>query len=57
MSPADVQRVAQRLFDGRARVVVEVQPAAKAKPVTKRRAKGLQAVARSQPRSRRGELA
>jgi zinc protease len=28
MTPDDVQRVARRLFDGRARVVVEVQPAA-----------------------------
>lgn len=57
MSPADVQRVAQRLFDGRARVVVEVQPAVKTKAPGKAKAKRAQAAARSTSRAHGGELA
>ncbi|MBK6575825.1 MAG: insulinase family protein [Sandaracinaceae bacterium] len=57
MRPEDVQRVAQQLFDGRARVVVEVRPAAKPEAGTKARPKRTRAAARATDRAGRGELA
>ena len=47
MSPADVQRVAKRLFDGRARVVVEVQPAAPKPTKPNKRSRSVQEEARA----------
>lgn len=44
MGPEDVQRVARRLFDGRARVVVDIQPTV-AKPSTPRERAAQRAVA------------